>query len=77
MVKTGLFIRLERWDLLLINGDANPPVLVSYREIKDFSGQIPYSQRATGQLDMELIDVICTDLFIYLYASRSRDVAKR
>ena len=33
-------------------------MLVSYREIKDFNGQIPHSQRATGQLDMELIDVM-------------------
>ena len=61
--KNTIIHKVRKLDLLLINGDVNPLVLVSHRGIKEYAGQVPDSKRAARQLDMEMIDITHTEVF--------------
>lgn len=61
--KNTIIHKIRKLDLLLMNGEINPLVLVSHRGIKEYGGSIPDSKRAARQLEMEMIDVTHTDVF--------------
>ncbi|MBN7818718.1 hypothetical protein KJY73_04045 [Bowmanella sp. Y26] len=55
--------KLRKFDLLVLNGDDNPPILVTHKGIKEFTGQVPESKRDAKLMDMELLDVTLGDFF--------------
>ncbi|GAA0376501.1 hypothetical protein GCM10009092_45800 [Bowmanella denitrificans] len=55
--------KLRKFDLLILNGDDNPPVLVTYKGIKEYNGKIPDNKRDAKLMDMELLDVTLGDFF--------------
>ena len=55
--------KMRKYDLLIVNGDENPAILVTYKGIKAYQGNIPENKREAKRLDIELIDVTATDVF--------------
>ncbi|WP_438863947.1 hypothetical protein [Neptunicella sp.] len=55
--------KVRKFDLLILNGDDYPPVLVTHKGLKEYTGQIPDNKRDAKMLDMELIDVTLGEIF--------------
>ncbi|GAB3029409.1 hypothetical protein [Bowmanella dokdonensis] len=55
--------KLRKFDLLILNGDDNPPIIVTYKGIKEYQGKVPDNKRDAKLMDMELIDVTLGDFF--------------
>ncbi|MCV2884798.1 hypothetical protein OE749_08830 [Aestuariibacter sp. AA17] len=55
--------KVRKFDLLLTNGEDNPPVLVTHKGLKEYSGKIPDNKREAKMMDMELVDVTLGDVF--------------
>lgn len=55
--------KIRKLDLLVVNGDENPPVIVTYKGIKRYEGKIPENKREAKMMDMELVDVTTGDVF--------------
>ena len=47
--------KIRKLDLLVTNGGDNPPILVTYKGIKQFEGKVPDNK--------ELVDVTTNDVF--------------
>ncbi|MCY7295457.1 hypothetical protein [Alteromonas sp. a30] len=61
--KNTIIHKIRKLDLLVVNGEDNPPVIVTFRGIKEYNGEIPETKRDAKQLDIELVDVTHTDIF--------------
>ena len=55
--------KIRKLDLLVINGDEHPPIIVTYKGIKQYDGKIPENKREAKMMDMELVDVTTGDVF--------------
>ncbi len=55
--------KIRKFDLLIINGDDRPPLVVTFRGIKEYEGKIPDNKREAKMMDMELVDVTAGDVF--------------
>ena len=55
--------KIRKLDLLVINGDENPPIIVTYKGIKQYEGKEPENKRDAKIMDMELVDVTTSDVF--------------
>lgn len=55
--------KVRKLDLLIINGDDKPPIIVTYRGIKEYDGKIPDNKRDAKMMDMELVDLSAGDVF--------------
>lgn len=55
--------KMRKLDLLIVNGEENPVVIVTHRGIKEYKGPIPDSRRDAKRLDMELIDTTMAEIF--------------
>ncbi|WP_299073246.1 hypothetical protein [uncultured Paraglaciecola sp.] len=61
--RNTLIHKIRKLDLLVINGDDQPPVVVTHKGIKEYSGKIPENKRDAKALDMEMVDVTSIDVF--------------
>jgi hypothetical protein len=61
--RNTLIHKLRKVDLLVINGDDQPPILVTHKGIKLFDGEVPDNKRDAKQLDLEMVDVTNIDVF--------------
>ncbi|WP_158967488.1 hypothetical protein [Paraglaciecola sp. L3A3] len=61
--RNTLIHKIRKVDLLVINGEDQPPVLVTHKGIKEFTGVIPDNKREAKQYDMEMLDVTNIDIF--------------
>jgi len=61
--RNTLIHKIRKLDLLIINGDEHPPVLVTYKGIKQYEGKVPDNKRDAKALDMELVDLTQGDVF--------------
>ncbi len=61
--RNTLIHKVRKYDLLIINGDDNPAVLVTHKGIKEYEGKIPDNKREAKLMDMELVDVTSGDVF--------------
>ena len=61
--RNTLIHKIRKLDLLVINGDDQPPIVVTHKGIKEFVGDIPDNKRDAKQLDMEMVDVTSIDVF--------------
>ena len=61
--RNTLIHKIRKLDLLVLNGDEYPGVLVTHKGIKEYTGKIPDNKREAKMMDMELIDVTLGDVF--------------
>ncbi|MDU0354497.1 hypothetical protein RS130_11620 [Paraglaciecola aquimarina] len=61
--RNTLIHKIRKLDLLVINGDDQPPVLVTHKGIKEYTGVVPDNKRDAKLLDMEMLDVTNIDIF--------------
>ena len=61
--RNTLIHKIRKLDLLIINGDDNPAVVVTHKGIKKFVGEVPDSKRNAKLQDMELVDLTNIDVF--------------
>ena len=61
--RNTLIHKIRKLDLLIINGEDQPPVVVTHKGIKEFTGTIPDNKREAKQQDLELVDVTSIDVF--------------
>ena len=61
--RNTLIHKIRKLDLLIINGDDNPAVVVTHKGIKKFIGEVPDSKRDAKLQDMELVDYTNIDVF--------------
>ena len=61
--RNTLIHKIRKLDLLIINGDDNPAVVVTYKGIKKFVGEVPDSKRNAKLQDMELVDLTNIEVF--------------
>lgn len=55
--------KVRKYDLLVVNGDEMPPLIVTYKGIKLYEGKIPENKREAKMLELELVDVTTGDVF--------------
>ena len=55
--------KIRKLDLLVTNGDENPPIIVTYKGIKQYEGKIAENKRDAKMMDMELVDITTSDVF--------------
>lgn len=55
--------KIRKYDLLIINGEDNPPVLVTHKALKVFTGKVPDNKREAKMKDIEMVDVTLTEVF--------------
>ena len=55
--------KIRKLDLLILNGEDNPPVLVTHKALKVYTGKIPENKRDAKLMDMELVDVTTSEVF--------------
>ncbi len=61
--RNTLIHKVRKFDLLVLNGDDNPPIIVTYKGIKRYEGKIPENKREAKMMDMELVDLTAGDVF--------------
>ncbi len=55
--------RIRKLDLLIINGEDNPSIVVSHKGIKEFLQEVPYNKRDAKQLDLEMVQLTSAEVF--------------
>ncbi len=55
--------KVRKLDLIVVNGDDNPPIIVTYKGIKLYEGKVPENKREAKMMDMELVDITSSDVF--------------
>lgn len=61
--RNTLIHKIRKLDLLILNGDDNPPIIVTYKGIKRYEGKIPENKRDAKMMDMELVDLTASEVF--------------
>ncbi|WP_414829997.1 hypothetical protein [Alteromonas sp. H39] len=61
--RNTLIHKIRKLDLLILNGDDNPPIIVTYKGIKRYEGKIPENKRDAKMMDMELVDLTAGEVF--------------
>ena len=61
--RNTLIHKIRKFDLLIINGDEMPPIVVTFRGIKQYEGKVPDNKREAKMMDMELVDVTSGEVF--------------
>ena len=61
--RNTLIHKIRKLDLLVLNGEDYPAVVVTHRGIKQYEGKIPDNKREAKMMDMELVDVTLGDVF--------------
>ncbi len=55
--------KIRKLDLLIINGEDNPSIIVSHKGIKEYLQEIPYNKRDAKQLDLEMVQLTSAEVF--------------
>ncbi len=61
--RNTLIHKIRKLDLLVLNGEDYPAIVVTHRGIKQYEGKIPDNKREAKMMDMELVDVTLGDVF--------------
>ena len=61
--RNTLIHKIRKLELLVINGEDQPPILVTHKGIKEFVGKVPDNKREAKLLDLEMVDVTNIDVF--------------
>lgn len=55
--------KLRKWDLLILNEEDGPMVMVTHKGVKEYKGKVPDNKREAKMMEMEVIDVTHGDFF--------------
>lgn len=57
--------KLRKLDLIIVNGDENdkPPIIVTHKGVKRYSGRVPENKREAKMMDAELVDITVGEVF--------------
>lgn len=55
--------KVRKLDLIVLNGEDRPPVIVTHKGVKAYTGRVPENKREAKMMDAELVDVTMSDLF--------------
>ena len=55
--------KIRKLDLLILNGEDNPAIVVSHKGIKEFLQEVPYNKRDAKQLDLEMVQLTSAEVF--------------
>ena len=61
--RNTLIHKIRKLDLLVLNGEDYPAIVVTHRGIKQYEGKVPDNKREAKMMDMELVDVTLGDVF--------------
>jgi hypothetical protein len=61
--RNTLIHKIRKVDLLIVNGDDQPLIVVTHKGIKEYTGKIPDNKREAKSMDMEMLDVTSIDVF--------------
>ena len=61
--RNTLIHKIRKLDLLVLNGEDHPPVIVTHKGIKEHTGPVPENKREAKLQDMEMLDVTSIDVF--------------
>lgn len=61
--RNTLIHKIRKLDLIIINGEDQPAVIVSHKSIKEYNGVIPENKREAKTQDVELVDLTSIDIF--------------
>ncbi|WP_018983563.1 hypothetical protein [Salinimonas chungwhensis] len=61
--RNTLIHKVRKYDLLIINNEEKPAVLVTFRGLKIYEGKIPENKRDAKMMDMELVDLTSGEVF--------------
>ena len=55
--------KIRKVDLLIVNHEDGPVVLVTHRGVKEYTGRVPENKREAKIMEVELIDLTQSDCF--------------
>ena len=55
--------KIRKLDLIVVNGEEYPAIVVTHKGIKEYKGRIPENKREAKMNDQELVDVTMGDVF--------------
>lgn len=55
--------KLRKFDLLIVNNEDGPVILVNHRGVKEYTGKVPENKREAKVMEVELIDLTMGDCF--------------
>ena len=55
--------KIRKIDLLIVNNDEGPVILVTHRGVKEYKGRVPENKREAKIMEVELIDLTQSDCF--------------
>jgi hypothetical protein len=57
--------KIRKLDLIIVNGDNDdkPPIIVTHKGVKRFTGRVPENKREAKMMDAELVDVTLGEVF--------------
>ena len=61
--RNTLIHKIRKLDLLVVNGEDQPPIVVTHKGIKEFTGKVPENKREAKAQDFELVDLTSIDVF--------------
>ena len=61
--RNTLIHKVRKLDLLILNGDDMPVVIVTHKGLKIYTGDVPDNKRDAKMNDMELVDVTLGEIF--------------
>ncbi|MGS2719782.1 hypothetical protein [Paraglaciecola aestuariivivens] len=61
--RNTLIHKIRKLDLLVLNGEDHPPIIVTHKSIKEYTGKVPENKREAKLNDMEMLDVTSLDVF--------------
>jgi hypothetical protein len=61
--RNTLIHKMRKLDLLILNGDDYPAIVVTHKGIKHYEGKVPDNKREAKMMDMELVDVTLGEVF--------------
>ncbi len=61
--RNTLIHKIRKLDLLVLNGEDQPAIIVTHKNIKEYTGKVPENKKEAKLNDMEMIDVTSIDVF--------------
>lgn len=55
--------KVRKLDLIITNGEEQPPIIVTHKGVKKYTGRVPENKREAKMMDAELVDLTLGELF--------------
>jgi len=55
--------KVRKLDLIIVNGEDRPAIIVTHKGVKPYTGRVPENKREAKMMDAELVDLTLGELF--------------